>query len=262
MRSTWKTKREDQPWTRHHWLLYLMDGSYKYDKVTPPVHSKTDKIPVLSVWRSGGWMFWRSLVTPAIEYALWRFFDIQLSHLSAFFLYLVSEVVIAIDHLHTLRWLGTKYGYFDGSVPRDEVPDMRVREVAFSLTFTALGRMIILFAFAYDPKQVPEISWLLPIQITMYTLILDLYFYWYHRLMHEIDFLWKFHSTHHKTKHPNAQMSLYADQEQEWFDIAFVPLAAFFTTKLIMPMDFYAWWITGLQVRFGCHVLRVKVFVY
>lgn len=250
MTSTWKSEHASEPWTHHHWLLYLSDGSYKHDKVTPPVHAKTDKIPVLSVWRSGGWMFWRSLIPIAIEYSLRRFYNIQMSHYAAFGLYLVSEVVIAINHLHTLRYLGNIYGYFDGHVQRDGVPDLRVSAVAHSLLLTALFRMVILFAFAYDPKELPSLHWLLPLQMTAYTIILDGIFYTYHRLMHDVDWLWKFHSTHHKTKHPNAQLSLYADQEQEWFDIVFVPLLAFYITKAIMPFNFYAWWITGLQVLY------------
>jgi hypothetical protein len=31
--------------------------------------------------------------------------------------------------------------------------------------------------------------------------------------------LWKYHRTHHLTKHPNPLLTLYADTEQEFFDI-------------------------------------------
>ena len=74
----------------------------------------------------------------AIEYGLRRYFDIELSHYAAFGLYLVSEVIIAINHLHTLRYLGSIYGFFDGHVQRDGVPDLQVSAVAYSLILTAL----------------------------------------------------------------------------------------------------------------------------
>eukprot|EP01088_Endostelium_zonatum_P009619 TRINITY_DN22896_c0_g1_i1.p1 TRINITY_DN22896_c0_g1~~TRINITY_DN22896_c0_g1_i1.p1 ORF type:complete len:344 (+),score=39.52 TRINITY_DN22896_c0_g1_i1:69-1100(+) len=249
--STWKKDKTNERWTIDHWLLYLIDGSYIHDKNQPPVHDTKEKVPVLSVWRTGGWAFWRTLVPIGIHYILHQYLDIHLSHVWAFALYQISFIAFAINHLHTLRWLGSQVGYFDGKIPRDEVPDSRVRQVLFSLLFTIFLRTLMLILLAYDPNQIPSINpFLIILQITIYTIVLDFYFYWYHRLMHEVPSLWKFHQTHHQTKHPNAELSLYADFTQEWFDILIVPLFAFFTVKFLIPFDFFSWWLSGAQILY------------
>ncbi|KAJ4155448.1 hypothetical protein LMH87_000689 [Akanthomyces muscarius] len=62
--------------------------------------------------------------------------------------------------------------------------------------------------------------------------------------MHTVERLWQYHRTHHLTKHPNPLLTLYADTEQELFDIAGIPLLAYFTMKFIgFPMGFYEWWV-------------------
>jgi sterol desaturase/sphingolipid hydroxylase (fatty acid hydroxylase superfamily) len=70
--------------------------------------------------------------------------------------------------------------------------------------------------------------------------------------MHDNDSLWKYHRTHHLTKHPNPLLTLYADEEQEFFDIAVIPLLAWVSLKLMgLPMNFYSWWICSQYVVFA-----------
>ena len=96
-------------------------------------------------------------------------------------------------------------------------------------------------------------SWAwLPLEIGLYGIVLDFWFYWYHRLMHDVSFLWKFHRTHHLTKHPNPLLAAYADHEQEFFDMVCVPMMTYFTLKLVgLPMGFYEWWICHNYVAFA-----------
>lgn len=255
MRSTWKSSGNEKKWTHDHYMLYAIDGSYKYHNMDPPVHSKTDKIPVLSVWRSGGWMLVRSMIPVLIDYALQHYAGLTMSPWVALAFYFTAEALIAVNHLHTLTWLGLQYGFFDGNVPRDGVPDLRVGQVARSLLMTAGLRAVMMIFISWKPDETFEFDirvtpWLLVLQVTVYTISLDFWFYWYHRLMHEIDFLWRYHKTHHQTKHPNPLLSLYADVEQEWFDIVGIPMMAYVTTKIFVPFGFYEWWIAGLQVLF------------
>ena len=70
--------------------------------------------------------------------------------------------------------------------------------------------------------------------------------------MHEFEFLWRFHRTHHLTKHPNPLLTLYADAEQEVMDIVGIPLMTWFTMKALgMPMGFYEWWICYMYVAWS-----------
>jgi sterol desaturase/sphingolipid hydroxylase (fatty acid hydroxylase superfamily) len=70
--------------------------------------------------------------------------------------------------------------------------------------------------------------------------------------MHANDSMWKFHRTHHLTKHPNPTLSMYGDETQELFDIAGIPLLAYVTMKYAFgfPMSFYEWWIAQFFVTF------------
>lgn len=69
--------------------------------------------------------------------------------------------------------------------------------------------------------------------------------------MHDVGGLWKYHRTHHLTKHPNSLLAAYADHEQEFFDMVGVPLMTYFTLKFIgLPMGFYEWWICHQYVAF------------
>jgi sterol desaturase/sphingolipid hydroxylase (fatty acid hydroxylase superfamily) len=98
-----------------------------------------------------------------------------------------------------------------------------------------------------------SINWLwLPLEIGLYGIVLDFWFYWYHRLMHDVGSLWKYHRTHHLTKHPNPLLTLYADSEQEFFDIAGIPIMAYFSLRLMgLPMGFYEWWFCHQYVVFS-----------
>lgn len=128
-------------------------------------------------------------------------------------------------------------------------------------------------ALTYKRSLAPSsinLYWL-PLEVGLYGIILDFWFYWYHRVMHDNDTLWKYHRTHHLTKHPNPLLTLYADSEQEIFDIAVIPLVSLFfpysstsnvlttcqqmtwgTMKLMgMPMGYYEWWICYQYVVFS-----------
>lgn len=69
--------------------------------------------------------------------------------------------------------------------------------------------------------------------------------------MHDINDLWRFHRTHHLTKHPNMLLTAYADHEQEFFDMVGIPLMTYATLKLAgLPMGFYGWWVCHQYIAF------------
>ena len=125
-------------------------------------------------------------------------------------------------------------------------------KVIVSILFTLIIRPTIMMAVCYDSSVKPSLPLWFPLQLGVYPIVLDFWFYWYHRLMHEVDFLWRYHRTHHLTKHPNPLLTLYADLEQELFDIAGIPLLAYFSLRLMgFPMGFYDWWIGHQYVVFA-----------
>ncbi|XP_044718816.1 fatty acid hydroxylase superfamily domain-containing protein [Hirsutella rhossiliensis] len=70
--------------------------------------------------------------------------------------------------------------------------------------------------------------------------------------MHEVASLWKYHRTHHLTKHPNPLLTLYADTEQEFFDTLGIPLLGYFSLKAMgLPMGYYEWWVCHQYLVFA-----------
>ena len=72
--------------------------------------------------------------------------------------------------------------------------------------------------------------------------------------MHQVSFLWKYHRTHHMTKHPSSLLSAFADWEQEICDAYVVPLL---TYAVLHPwFNFSEWFIATMcivQAEAGGH---------
>jgi len=104
-----------------------------------------------------------------------------------------------------------------------------------------LRPLIAIFAF-YDRTEKPMLSLWFPLQLCLYSVVLDFFFYVYHRSMHEYDSLWKLHKTHHRTKKPNAFLSAFADEIQELGDIVMIPVL----TWLVLRYDFSTWFMCNM----------------
>lgn len=138
-----------------------------------------------------------------------------------------------------------RFGYFDGDEhARDAVPDVGVMKAGISVLLTTTIRPLFTLIFTYDRSLAPLPTVWLPLELVLYSIVLDFFFYCYHRACHEVDWLWKYHRTHHLTKHPNPVLSAYADEEQEMLEIVLIPMATFLVLKACgFPMTFHDWWI-------------------
>lgn len=130
----------------------------------------------------------------------------------------------------------------------------RAGKVLFGVAFFALVRPCLTIAVlcATNGRGPPSVSWYLPLELCLYPLVVDLWFYSYHRACHELDTLWKFHRTHHLTKHPIPVLASYSDLEQEIIEVILVPIASYLTLKCAvgMPMHFFEWWICQAYILF------------
>ncbi|KAI9925109.1 hypothetical protein ASPWEDRAFT_689764 [Aspergillus wentii DTO 134E9] len=254
IKSTWRTQPKGE-WTIAHWMLEILGiHSVNLDQDVP-VHAKEEKVPHLPEWYTHRWVLVHSFIPLLLHHAYVSYTGRNFSVIFAFFFYSMSFKLIAIHELHSLRRLGHIYGFLDGDKhARDGVPDVGVAKVVRSLISTSTVRPMFSVFLAYRVSKTPDtISWLwLPLEIGLYGIVLDFWFYWYHRVMHDFDSMWKYHRTHHLTKHPNPLLTLYADTEQEIFDIAGIPLMTYFSLKLMgLPMGFYDWWVCHQYVMFA-----------
>ena len=254
MKSTWRSSDRSE-WKLEHWFFELLGIHPSNLDEKTPVHEKSDKVPYLSEWYQHRWVLVHAFIPIAIQHMIVTYSGHNFTPLQAFIFYSLAFKGIAIRELQVLRRTGHQVGFLDGDQhERDAVPDVGVKKTVISLLSTSTFRPIFTVLLSYRTSQTPaSLNWYwLPLEIGLYGIILDFWFYWYHRLMHEVDFLWKYHRTHHLTKHPNPLLTLYADPEQEFFDIAGIPLLTYFTMKLMgMPMGFYEWWICHQYVMFA-----------
>lgn len=254
MQSSWR-RLDRSEWTSSHWFFELLGIHPTNLNEAIPVHPKTDKVPYTPEWQLHRWVIFHALVPLAIHQFLANYLGHNLSAFQAYLFYAMAFKFIAIHELHALRKVGHKTGFLDGDThERDGVPDVGVSKTVISLLLTSFSRPLFTVFLTYRADKLPsETNWLwLPFEAGLYGIILDFWFYWYHRLMHELPGLWKYHRTHHLTKQPNPLLTLYADNEQELFDIAGIPLLTFFSMRAMgFPMGFYEWWVGHQFVVFA-----------
>ena len=254
MKSTWR--RMDRAQWSHFHKVYDKTGIYPTSIEKPvPVHSKDSKVPHMPGWTVHRWVLVHAFIPIAVHFAYASLIGCNPGPIAAFLFYTLSYHLIGIHELQVLGRLGYVYGFFDGNKHhRDGVPDVGVARIIQSLVSTASFRTLMTVVLSYHRDEPPtSIRWAwLPIEIGLYGIVLDFWFYWYHRLMHQVGTLWRYHRTHHLTKYPNSLLTLYADTEQEIFDIVGIPLITYFTLRLLgVPMGFYEWWVCHQYVVFA-----------
>lgn len=68
----------------------------------------------------------------------------------------------------------------------------------------------------------------------------DFWYYLIYRAAHGIPFLWRFHRTHHTTKHLSIRLTAYEDMEQEVWDMVGPLTLAYATLRTSnIPFDFF-----------------------
>lgn len=254
MVSTWRHEDRSK-WNIWHWMVELLGLNLVDLDSDVPVFSKTDKIPYVREWSLHLYILIHAAIPMILHHAYVSYTGHNLGLVGAFTLYALGFKAFGIHEINIMRRLGRIYGFLDGDkAPRDEIPDSGVGKVMRELMSTSNFRVLMTIALTYQPSEAPNtIRWLwLPLEIGLYSITVDFWFYWYHRMMHATGPLWKFHRRHHLTKHPNPLLSAYADHEQEFMDIAGIPLMAYTTLRLLgVPMGFYEWWICYLYIAFS-----------
>ncbi|OJD23490.1 hypothetical protein ACJ73_05152 [Blastomyces percursus] len=257
MKSTWRTASRDT-WTSDHWAIELLNAHPIELNKPVPVHKKTDKLPYMPQWSMHRWVLFYAALPMAAHQLYSSYTGRALGAFPVFMLYFMAFNAMVIYQVHILRRLGHIWGFLDGDKhERDGVPDVGISKVVKSLYKTTGARIIVAACLTYnaDMDYLPlnGTHWLwLPLNVGVYGIVLDFWFYWYHRAMHDVKFLWKFHRTHHLTKHPNPLLSAYADHEQEFFDMVCVPVMAYLSLKMFgLPMGFYDWWVCHAYIVFA-----------
>jgi len=246
MKSTWRTA-DKKTWGIAEWTFTILGISPTNMNQDVPVFKTTDKLPYIPDSAGHIWILTHAAWPMILQQLYCWYYGRNPATPLVFALYALAYTINGILELRVLKRMGHKYGFFDGEHhKRDQVPDTATFQVWQSLLTTSNMRPLFTLFFSYKSSQQPiHANWLaMIVEAALYGVVLDFYFYWYHRVMHENDGLWRYHRTHHLTKHPNALLTLFAGHEQEFFDIFGIPMLTYLTLRLIgLPMGFYEWWV-------------------
>ncbi|CAF0776850.1 unnamed protein product [Rotaria sordida] len=207
--------------------------------------------PNINVWRERIWLT-MMIAPPLIIQACWYYIipENNFFHtwhpIVAFIFYTAALIIFTINSIKRLTNYMNLYGTFDEhNRPRDYVDDKDVSRLILSvfiyIMIRTAGGLILGGYNRYTPPSLGHtISWNFPIKIGLWFIVLDFFFYSYHRSVHTFPFLWKIHRKHHSTKHPTPIQAILADDLQDIIEIIFIPLGA----SLVMPLSAHELWIT------------------
>ncbi|WFC97651.1 hypothetical protein MYAM1_000370 [Malassezia yamatoensis] len=218
-----------------------------------PQHDMKDKVPVFSEINQALYLVPCALLPFAVRYAYYHYVDQTMPNPWIVWVLLFTYTLIfGARFVRFQNRLAKRYGYLDGGVGRDTVPYSQVTKVAMEAVGGLTLRPALVVLCAYDPNAPPSLSVWLPVQLFVFTLVEDFYYYWLHRACHEAQSAWHFHRLHHTTKHPTSLLLGYADEIQECFDIFLVPFMAWLT----FPLNFdamTAWIIIHISIQLHGH---------
>ena len=118
--------------------------------------------------------------------------------------------------------------------------------------------MKVLLAFGYFLLY--ENARIITIENNVYTVIIlilgvDFFYYWFHRMSHEINFLWAAHIVHHQSEDYNLSVALRQSWFQGWFSWAFyLPLAVigfdpYVFYQIVAFNTLYQFWIHTTTIK-------------
>ncbi|KAF9519424.1 hypothetical protein BS47DRAFT_1337201 [Hydnum rufescens UP504] len=240
MRSTWhKDPTKTSISNPLGWVAYrtMLKGEAR---------PREGKVAVHPLWTQHVFILSRAIAPIAIQYISMKYFHLSWPIWMAVIVYSIAYIAILAMTVVRLNALTLKHGFLDGHVPRDGIPDVRLKSTVIGLLFFVTVRPLMYCLVAYDRFEMPYITPWLPVHVFLFTTILDFWFYIYHRAMHEVDFLWRFHKTHHMAKHPIPLLAAFSDHVQELMDSFVIHMFAYF----VYPLDFFTLWICAIYIEY------------
>eukprot|EP01117_Protostelium_nocturnum_P010033 TRINITY_DN3577_c0_g2_i1.p1 TRINITY_DN3577_c0_g2~~TRINITY_DN3577_c0_g2_i1.p1 ORF type:complete len:355 (+),score=114.78 TRINITY_DN3577_c0_g2_i1:119-1183(+) len=208
------------------------------------------QVPHHPLWRNPIWIFLHAVPALLIHRA-WYYFlpEVKWHPIAAALFYEIYFYVYLLFLIKNIHWWMKYYGVFDfHNSGRDLPRDNEVKRLAASVLLYGFARaigLILMGGFHSDEPPTFGLSGHIspirtPFKVALWALALDFWFYMYHRAVHNVPILWKFHAKHHSTKHPTPLQAILADGPQEFIEIAFIP----FLATLLVPMNSYELWFT------------------
>lgn len=146
--------------------------------------------------------------------------------------FLLSYIVLYTDLFKGLRIQSRPY---KKDILRERLP-LILFNLALLTTITAVG---LYFGQGFFTYQTPSFVWGL-FQFVLIIMLDDLYFYWYHRILHENKYLLaKIHSIHHRASTPFPFEYIYVHP----FEWMFGYVGPFIAILLLQEVNVYVFWL-------------------
>lgn len=176
-------------------------------------------------------------VVPVVIHSLlyWYFPNFNWHIGVAYALYFTCFALTLPAIIRTLNASALRLGCLDEkNSGRDRAPDRSITNLAIVYTVFPFVRCALAFMH-YDASVSPlaQFTWTYPIRIVLFHIVLDCFFFTYHKLCHEIPRLWSVHQMHHTTKHPSPVLGSLAEERQEVLEVFLLP----FLTSLVIPFS-------------------------
>lgn len=195
-------------------------------------------VPSQGILRENIFILTRAIIPIAIHQAsYWAFPNYKWPFGLSYFVYLQAFMFFALQVVWRMNDYCQRLGTFDEKqIGRDRTPDKSVKHLAVGILAYMFVRTGFSFYMYYDKEVQPlfDFTWSFPLRLAAWELVMDYFFYCYHRSSHEVDALWFIHQHHHTTKHPTAILAILAEDYQEILEILLIPLAA----SVVVPMSF------------------------
>jgi len=211
----------------------LMDDSHHVLYEGP----EREPVPSVALWRDPLWMLPRAFIVPALQQLSMKL-GYEWSPAVAFGAYFVGLVAFFTMTASRFNRLGNKYGcYNQEERGRDRIPDESVDIMGEGIIWYFTWRVGCLVWNYYDQKVLPfdDFSWSYLVRWQLWFIVMDYFFYCYHRATHEVDFLWRIHAYHHKSKHPTMAHAVLSNHAQHFLEIMIIPTL----TTYVVPLSFH-----------------------
>ena len=261
MECTWQDGNKTE-WTLYHWFYELLGlhpvprldmGANKQPTAESSAQQKVSYVHTGSIYC---WVTLHGLMPiflHQIYLSLWSS-GVNLNLWQTYILYAICLNISTIRGQRHLRHLVTRTGFLGGDAcERDTIPDNGVKRLAQSLVLVLWFRPLLIILAGFQQDNLPrDCRWIgLPFMAGLYALILDFWFYWFHRLMHNISFLRKHHKLHHLSRRPTILLSVYLNDSELFLDHFLVPLLTYHSLKAIgLSLSFNEWWVCNWQILF------------
>ena len=166
MYSSWQSKPRSE-WTFSQWALGRLDVLPNMPgQKSAPIKKVGDPVPVWTMASQAKTALRWAVAPIVLHWAFVKYTKKSLHPAGAYLLYTVFYNRLSLHTTRLTNKMGLKYGFFDGNVKRDGIPDAKTGYVLAEVLKVVFLRPLLGLALAYKRHETPSISVLFPLKVS------------------------------------------------------------------------------------------------